>query len=90
MTPPSAYESLHVTTGLYHAMKSKKRMHGLRQSLRNWLNTVEDSLKETGSTAIISDPCVYTLWRQHRSSTHRRKQHLQLAHETNHPTLLLP
>ena len=40
-------------------MKLKKSLYGLRQSPRNWFNTINDSLRDMGFTATASDPCVY-------------------------------
>ena len=57
-TPPG-YESLDATTGRRNVMKYKKSLYGLRQSPRNWFNTIGDSLRDIGFTATASDPCVY-------------------------------
>ena len=56
---PSGYESLDATTGRPNVMKLKKSLYGLRQSPRNWFNTINDSLRGIGSKASASDPCVY-------------------------------
>ena len=56
---PPGYEPLDATTGRPKVMKLKKGLYGLRQSLRNWFNTFDDSLRDMGFTVIASDPCVY-------------------------------
>ena len=58
-TPPG-YRSVGATTGLLQVMKLKKSIYELRQSPRNWFNTINDSLKDVGLTLTTSDPCVYT------------------------------
>ena len=55
----SGYESLDATAGRPKVMKLKKSLYGLRQSLRDWLNTVNDSLRDMGFTATASDPLVW-------------------------------
>ena len=40
-------------------MKLKKSLFGLRQSPRNWFNTIDNSLRDIWFTATTSDPCVY-------------------------------
>ena len=56
---PPGYESLDATTGRPEVMKLKTSLYGLRQSPRNWFNTIDDSLRDMGFTATASDPCVY-------------------------------
>ena len=58
MTPPGR-ESLDATTGRPNVMKPKKSLYGLRQSPRNWFNTIDDSLRDTGCTATASGQCIY-------------------------------
>ena len=36
-----------------------KKFYGLRQSPRNWFNTIDDSLRDMEFTASASDPCLY-------------------------------
>ena len=49
-TPPG-YESLDATTGLPNVMNLKKSFYGLRQSPRNWFNTIDDQLGDMGFTS---------------------------------------
>ena len=58
-TPPG-YGSVDAATGLPQVMKLKTSIYELRQSPRNWFNTINDSLKHMGFTPTTSDPCVYT------------------------------
>lgn len=44
-TPPG-YESVDAATGLPRTMNIKKSLYGLRQSSRNWFNTINGSLKD--------------------------------------------
>ena len=57
-TPPG-YGSVDAATGLPQVMRLKKSLYGLRQSPRNWFNTINDSLQDMGFTPTTSDPCVY-------------------------------
>ena len=57
-TPPG-YESFDATTGRPNVMKLMKKFYGLRQSPRNWFNTIDDSLRDMEFTASASDPCLY-------------------------------
>ena len=59
ITTPPDYESLDATTGLPKVMTLKKILYGLRQSPRNWSNTIDDSLRDMWFTANASNPCVY-------------------------------
>ena len=40
-------------------MKLMKSLYLLHRSPRNWLDTIDDSLRDIGITATASDPCVY-------------------------------
>ena len=57
-TPPGS-ESPDATTGRPNLMKLKKSLYGLRQTLHNWFNTIDDSLKDVGFTTTTSAPCVH-------------------------------
>ena len=59
MKTPPGYESPETTTGRPNVMDFKKSLYGLRQSPRNWFNTIDDSLRDVGFIATASDPCVY-------------------------------
>ena len=54
------YGSVDVANGRHHVMKLHKSIYGLRQSPRNWFNTINDSLKDMRFASNMSDPCVYT------------------------------
>ena len=56
-TPPCD-ESLEATTGRPNLMKLEKSLYELRQSPRNWFNTIDDSLRDIRFTATASGPCV--------------------------------
>ena len=60
MKTPPGYGSADAATGLPQAMKPKKSLYGLRQSPRNWFNTINDSLKDMAFTPTTYGPCVYT------------------------------
>ena len=62
MKTPPGYESLDATTRHSKVMKPKKSLYRLRQSLGNWFNTIDDSLRGMGFTSTASDPCVYIFY----------------------------
>ena len=53
---PSGYESLDATTGRPNVMRLMKSLYGLRQSPRNWFNTIDDPLRDIAVTATASGP----------------------------------
>ena len=56
---PPGYE-LSNKTGVPLVMQLKKSLYGLRQSPKNWFDTMDQCLGDIGFCLLKSDPCVYT------------------------------
>ena len=54
-----AYEGSH-ENGIALVVRLLKSLYGLRQSLTNWWNTIDEHLVKIGFKSLKSNPCVYT------------------------------